>query len=95
MSKGYIVVTYRRVKDPDKLAAYAKLAGPAVAASGGKLLVRAKRPCESWATALSATFGIARAWRSGGPHSADSPRCRDARRPLQRRADARGSQARR
>jgi uncharacterized protein (DUF1330 family) len=40
MPRGYIIVTYRKVKDPDKLAAYAKLAGPAVAASGGKLLVR-------------------------------------------------------
>ena len=30
MSKAYWVATYRAVKDPDKLAAYAKLAGPAL-----------------------------------------------------------------
>ena len=28
--KGYLVSAYRSIKDPDKLAAYAKLAGPAI-----------------------------------------------------------------
>jgi uncharacterized protein (DUF1330 family) len=40
MSKGYWVTTYRKTKDPAKLAAYAQLAAPAVAAAGGKFLVR-------------------------------------------------------
>lgn len=40
MAKAYWIVCYRKVKDADKLAAYAKLAGPAVAAAGGKFLVR-------------------------------------------------------
>ena len=40
MPKGYCVVCYRSIKDPEKLAAYAKLAGPAIAAAGGKFLVR-------------------------------------------------------
>jgi uncharacterized protein (DUF1330 family) len=40
MAKAYWVVTYRAIKDPDKLAAYAKLAGPAIQAAGGKFLVR-------------------------------------------------------
>ena len=40
MAKAYWVVTYRAVKDPDKLAAYAKLAGPAIQSQGGKFLVR-------------------------------------------------------
>jgi uncharacterized protein (DUF1330 family) len=40
MPKAYCVVCYRSVKDPEKLAAYAKLAGPAVQAAGGKFLVR-------------------------------------------------------
>jgi uncharacterized protein (DUF1330 family) len=40
MPKGYCVVCYRSVKDPEKLAAYAKLAGPAVQAAGGRFLVR-------------------------------------------------------
>ena len=40
MAKAYWVVTYRAIKDPDKLAAYAKLAGPAIQAAGGKFVVR-------------------------------------------------------
>lgn len=40
MSKTYWVSTYRAVKDADKLAAYAKLAGPALSAGGGRFLAR-------------------------------------------------------
>lgn len=40
MAKAYMVVTYRKVKKPDALAAYAKLAGPAIQAAGGRFLVR-------------------------------------------------------
>lgn len=40
MSKAYWVSTYRAVSDPDKVAAYAKLAGPAIAACGGRFLAR-------------------------------------------------------
>jgi uncharacterized protein (DUF1330 family) len=40
MPKAYMVVTYRKIKQPEKLAAYAKLAGPAVQAAGGRFLVR-------------------------------------------------------
>ena len=40
MPKVYWVNTYRAVNDADKLAAYAKLAGPAITAGGGKFLVR-------------------------------------------------------
>ena len=40
MAKAYWVVTYRSIRNPDKLAAYAKLAGPAIQAAGGKFLVR-------------------------------------------------------
>ena len=40
MPKGYWVSAYRAVKEPDKLAAYAKLAGPAIAAGGGRFLAR-------------------------------------------------------
>ena len=40
MAKTYWIGTYRAVTDPDKLAAYAQLAGPAIAAGGGKFLVR-------------------------------------------------------
>ena len=40
MAKGYLLSLYREIKDPDKLAAYAELAGPAVEAAGGKFLAR-------------------------------------------------------
>jgi uncharacterized protein (DUF1330 family) len=40
MAKAYWVVTYRSIKDPEKLAAYAKLAGPSIQAAGGRFLVR-------------------------------------------------------
>lgn len=40
MAKAYWVVTYRAIKNPDALAAYAKLAGPAVEAAGGRFLAR-------------------------------------------------------
>ena len=41
MPKGYWVTAYRSISDPAKLAAYAKLAPPAIAPFGGKYLARA------------------------------------------------------
>ncbi|MEU8124876.1 DUF1330 domain-containing protein [Spirillospora sp. NPDC049024] len=43
MAKGYWVSVYRAISDPEKLAAYDKLAGPAVRAGGGRLLSRGSR----------------------------------------------------
>src|SRR4051794_32735701 len=43
MPKGYWVSAYRTISDPEKLAAYSKLAGPAVKAGGGRTLVRGGR----------------------------------------------------
>jgi uncharacterized protein (DUF1330 family) len=40
MAKAYWVATYRSVSDPDKLAAYAKIGGPALVAAGGRVLAR-------------------------------------------------------
>jgi uncharacterized protein (DUF1330 family) len=40
MPKAYWVAVYREVKDADKLAAYAKLAGPALVSAGGRILAR-------------------------------------------------------
>ncbi|WP_158926207.1 DUF1330 domain-containing protein [Acidisphaera sp. S103] len=40
MAKTYWISSYRAVTNQDKLAAYAKLAGPAIAAGGGKFLAR-------------------------------------------------------
>ena len=51
MAKAYWVTTYRSISNPDALAAYSKLAGPAVLASGGKFLVRGM-PVEAWESGL-------------------------------------------
>ena len=40
MAKAYWVATYRSISNPDALATYAKLAGPAIAAGGGRMLAR-------------------------------------------------------
>jgi uncharacterized protein (DUF1330 family) len=42
MAKGYWITAYRRVSDPEKLAAYAALAGPAILEAGGRFLARGK-----------------------------------------------------
>jgi len=40
MANAYWIATYREINDPEALAAYAKLAGPAIWAAGGRNLVR-------------------------------------------------------
>jgi len=40
MAKAYWISCYREVRDEAKLAAYAKLAGPAIIAGGGTFLAR-------------------------------------------------------
>jgi uncharacterized protein (DUF1330 family) len=40
MAKAYFISCYRKITDPAKLAAYAALAGPAIAAGGGRFLAR-------------------------------------------------------
>jgi uncharacterized protein (DUF1330 family) len=40
MAKTYWISTYRAITNPEKLAAYAQLAGPAITAGGGRFLVR-------------------------------------------------------
>jgi uncharacterized protein (DUF1330 family) len=40
MPKAYWVTCYRSISDPHALAAYAKLAGPAIAPFGGRYLAR-------------------------------------------------------
>jgi uncharacterized protein (DUF1330 family) len=40
MPKAYWISAYRSVSSPDKLAAYAKLAGPAISGAGGRFLAR-------------------------------------------------------
>jgi uncharacterized protein (DUF1330 family) len=40
MAKAFWVATYRSISNPDALAGYAKLAGPAIQAAGGRFLAR-------------------------------------------------------
>ncbi len=40
MAKGYWIATYFSISNPAALAEYAKLAGPAIAAAGGRFLAR-------------------------------------------------------
>jgi uncharacterized protein (DUF1330 family) len=40
MAKGYWITFYRAVSNPVALAEYAKLAGPAIQAAGGRFLTR-------------------------------------------------------
>lgn len=53
MPRAYWVTSYRSVKNPDALAAYAKLAGPAIAAGGGRFLVRGT-PVKTYEAGLNA-----------------------------------------
>jgi uncharacterized protein (DUF1330 family) len=40
MPRGYWITLYRSISDPAALAAYAKLAAPAIVANGGRFLAR-------------------------------------------------------
>lgn len=40
MSKAYWIAAYRAIKNADALAAYGKLAGPAIQSGGGRFLAR-------------------------------------------------------
>jgi uncharacterized protein (DUF1330 family) len=40
MAKAYWIACYRSIKNPNALAEYAKLAGPAIQAAGGRFLAR-------------------------------------------------------
>lgn len=40
MPKAYWIAAYRSVRDPDVLAAYARLGGPALQKAGGRVLAR-------------------------------------------------------
>ena len=41
MAGAYWIGCYREIRDPDKLAAYGKLAVPAIEAGGGRIVARA------------------------------------------------------
>lgn len=49
---AYWINTFRSVRDPEKLAAYAELAGPAMRAAGGRFLARG-RPVKTFEAGLT------------------------------------------
>jgi uncharacterized protein (DUF1330 family) len=51
MAKAYWVTTYRSISNADALAAYSKLAKPAVEAAGGKFIVRGM-PAQAWESGM-------------------------------------------
>jgi uncharacterized protein (DUF1330 family) len=51
MAKGYWIAFYRSIKNPEALAEYGKLAGPAIEAGGGKFLARGV-PVEAYEAGL-------------------------------------------
>jgi uncharacterized protein (DUF1330 family) len=52
MPKAYWVVTYRSIKNLEAWQAYAKLAGPALAAAGGHFLIR-NTPAKTYEAGLN------------------------------------------
>jgi len=52
MAKAYWVTTYKSVANPDAPAAYAKLAGLAIQAAGGRFLIRGM-PAATWEAGIN------------------------------------------
>jgi len=52
LAKAYWITCYRSITDQEALAAYAKLAGPAIQAAGGRFLVRGN-PAKIYESGLS------------------------------------------
>ena len=53
MAKAYWISAYRNIKNPEALAAYAKLAAPAIQAAGGRFIVRAPTPAKVYEAGVS------------------------------------------
>jgi len=82
MAKAYWITCYRNIKNQDKVAAYAKLAGPAIQAAGGKFLVRGS-PVKTYEAGLNQRTVITE-WESVAKAQAahDSPGYQEAMRAL-------------
>jgi uncharacterized protein (DUF1330 family) len=52
MAKAYWITCYRSISNPEALAAYAKLAGPAIQAAGGRFLLRGS-PAKTYEAGLN------------------------------------------
>jgi uncharacterized protein (DUF1330 family) len=87
MAKAYWVATYKSISNPDALAAYAKLAGPAIQAAGGKFLARgvAAKAYESGLIQRSVIIEFESVAAAEAAH--DSPGYQEALRALGKGAD--------
>jgi len=87
MAKAYWVATYKSISNPDALAAYAKLAGPAIQAAGGKFLARgvAAKAYESGLLQRSVVIEFESVAAAEAAH--DSPGYQEALRALGKGAD--------
>ena len=87
MAKAYWITCYRSISDPDALAAYAKLAGPAIQAAGGRFLVRGN-PAKTYEHGLSQRTVVTE-WESVAAAVAghDSPGYKEAMRVLANAAE--------
>ena len=83
MAKAYWITCYRSIKNPDALAAYAKLAAPAIQAAGGRFLVRAPTPAKTYEAGI-AQRTVVTEWDSVAKAMAahDSPGYQEALRAL-------------
>src|ERR1700752_2644033 len=73
MAKAYWVATYRSISNPEALAAYAKLAGPAIAAAGGRFLARgnAAKAYEGGITERGVVIEFDSVERAGAAHDGE------------------------
>ena len=75
MAKAYWIAFYRSIKNPDALAAYAKLAGPAVQAAGGRFCRAGGMPAKVYEGGAQSAHGGDRVrQRAGGDRRARQPR---------------------
>jgi uncharacterized protein (DUF1330 family) len=87
MAKAYWIAAYRAVRDPQALAAYAKLALPALESAGGRFLVRGMpaRVYEGGLEERTVLIEFASVAQAIAAH--DSPAYREALRALGNGAD--------
>jgi|SRR5580704_7715446 uncharacterized protein (DUF1330 family) len=87
MAKAYWIATYRSISDPAALASYAKLAGPAITAGGGRFLARgtAAKAYESGVLQRTVLIEFDSVEKAAAAH--DSPGYQEALRALGKGAD--------
>jgi uncharacterized protein (DUF1330 family) len=87
MAKAYWVATYKSISNPDALAGYAKLAGPAIQAAGGRFLARgiAAKAYESGVLQRTVIIEFDSVAKAEAAH--DSPGYQEALRTLGKGAD--------